>query len=207
MQKNVLEYLENIVTQYPNKTAYADDKSRMTFNEVFSCSRAIGTFFHKNSYEREPLIVFMGRHIETIAAYYGVVYSGCSYVPIDEEMPRHRIDLIFKGLNPRAVICDAETQKALQTYEYHGKIYLYEDIIKTEIDDKALRQIRAKQLDIDPLYIVYTSGSTGVPKGVAACHRSVIDYIESLSQILDVDESTIFGNQTPLYVDACLKEL
>src|SRR5699024_12561972 len=42
--------------------------------------------------------------------------------------------------------------------------------------------------DIDPAYIVFTSGSTGVPKGVAACHRSVIDYIENLSEVLGFDE-------------------
>ena len=67
--------------------------------------------------------------------------------------------------------------------------------------------IRNKALDIDPAYIVFTSGSTGVPKGVAACHRSVIDYIENLSEVLGFDEDTVFGNQTPLYFDACLKEV
>lgn len=207
MQRNVLEYLENIVTQYPDKTAYADDISKISFEEVFTCSKAIGTFLHNQGHAKEPLIVFMGRHPETIVAYYGVVYSGCSYVPIDEEMPRHRIDLIFKNLRQAAVICDSETQKALQTYEYHGKIYVYEDIIKTKADEQVLCEIREKQLDIDPLYIVFTSGSTGVPKGVITCHRSVIDYIESLCQILQLDENTVFGSQTPLYVDACLKEL
>ncbi|NLL71923.1 MAG: amino acid adenylation domain-containing protein, partial [Clostridiales bacterium] len=50
-------------------------------------------------------------------------------------------------------------------------------------------------------------GSTGIPKGVVACHRSVIDYIENLSDVLKINQDTVFGNQTPLYVDACLKEL
>ena len=40
-----------------------------------------------------------------------------------------------------------------------------------------------------------------------ACHRSVIDYIEQLSSVLEVNENTVFGNQAPLYFDACLKEL
>lgn len=40
-----------------------------------------------------------------------------------------------------------------------------------------------------------------------ACHRSVIDYIEQLSETLGFDGDTVFGNQTPLYFDACLKEL
>jgi len=46
-----------------------------------------------------------------------------------------------------------------------------------------------------------------MPKGVTACHRSVVDYIEELSAVLEVDEHTVFGNQSPLYLDACLKEL
>ncbi len=67
--------------------------------------------------------------------------------------------------------------------------------------------VRERQIDTDPIYIVFTSGSTGVPKGVVACHRSVIDYIEQLSEVLGFSEETRFANQSPLYFDACLKEL
>ena len=207
MQKNVMEYLENIINKVPNKTAYADEHSQVTFEEVYKYSRAIGTLLYKNGHYKEPVVVFMGRHVRTIVAFYGVVYSGCYYVPIDEEMPKHRIDLIFKNLNPKAVICDEETKKSVEEYDYSGNVYLYDEIINTAVCDEMLNEIRSKQLDIDPVYIVFTSGSTGIPKGVAASHRSVIDYIENLSEILRIDENTVFGNQTPLYVDACLKEL
>jgi amino acid adenylation domain-containing protein len=84
---------------------------------------------------------------------------------------------------------------------------LYDEVSKSEIDDEALAAIRDRQLDTDPIYIVFTSGSTGIPKGVVACHRSVIDYIENLSDVLGFNEDTRFANQTPLYFDACLKEL
>lgn len=76
-----------------------------------------------------------------------------------------------------------------------------------EILPEKLRAVREVQIDTDPLYIVFTSGSTGVPKGVCACHRSVIDYTEALSAALDFDEHCVFGNQTPLYFDAPLKEI
>ena len=80
-------------------------------------------------------------------------------------------------------------------------------MFENEINDAALQTIRAKQIDTDPIYIVFTSGSTGVPKGVVACHRSVIDYIENLSEELGFSEESIFANQTPLFFDAPLKEL
>ncbi|HKM00110.1 MAG TPA: AMP-binding protein, partial [Mobilitalea sp.] len=207
MQNNVLEYLENIVTRVPNKIAYADESAGVTFDEVYKNSRAIGTYLKDQGHEKQPIIVFMGRHPRTIISFFGVIYSGCYYVPIDEEMPRHRIELIFQNLNPGAVICDEETRAALESYEYSGKVYSYEDMIRTPIREDIIMGIREQQIDTDPIYIVFTSGSTGIPKGVVACHRSVIDYIESLSEVLKIGEDTVFGNQTPLYVDACLKEL
>ena len=54
----------------------------------------------------------------------------------------------------------------------------YDDIAKTPVDEEALKKIYDKAIDTDPIYVVFTSGSTGVPKGVVACHRSVLDYIE-----------------------------
>lgn len=207
MQNNVLEYLENIVGKVPDKTAYADDTEAVTFREVFDRSRAIGTFLHKEGHYKEPIVVFMGKHPKTIITFYGVIYAGCYYVPLDEEMPKHRIELILDTLKPKALICDNDTIKNLDDFDYKGKIYLYDEIVQTKADDNVINFVRDKQIDTDPIYIVFTSGSTGIPKGVVACHRSVIDYIENLSNVLKIDENTVFGNQTPLYVDACLKEL
>ena len=207
MQNNVLEYLENIVGKVPDKIAYADENSAVTFREVYDRSRAIGTFIHRQGHYKEPVVVFMGKHPGTIITFYGVIYSGCFYVPIDEEIPKHRIELILGSLNPKAVICDNDTINTISEFGYEGRVYLYDDIIQTPHDENMLMDIRDKQIDTDPIYIVFTSGSTGIPKGVVACHRSVIDYIENLTDVLKINENTVFGNQTPLYVDACLKEL
>ncbi len=207
MQRNVMEYLEQTVGRVPTKIAYANEDTGVTFSEVYDRARAIGTYLNSEGHVKEPIVVFMGKHPRTIVTFYGVIYSGNYYVPIDEEMPRHRIELIFESLKPKAVICDQETVKVLESFSYQGNVYSYEDMIQTPIMDNVLYQIRERQIDTDPIYIVFTSGSTGVPKGVVACHRSVIDYIESLSEVLGFSEDTVFGNQTPLYVDACLKEL
>ena len=142
-----------------------------------------------------------------MAAFFGAIYAGCYYVPLDDEMPRHRIELIFKTLEPGALICDETTQDLAAELNYQGQVYTYESLAFGDADESVLARIRSQQLDIDPIYIVFTSGSTGVPKGVMACHRSVIDYIEHLCDVLKFDEDSVFGNQTPLYFDAYLKEV
>jgi len=206
-QINILEYLDNIVKKCPDKIAYANETVELSFKTVYDNARAIGTFLHNEGRYKEPVVVFMRKHPDTIVAFLGVVYGGCFYVPIDNEMPRHRIELIFQNLKPRSVICDETTIDSIKGFDYDGAVYSYNEIIRTPVNQAVLDEIRDKAIDTDPIYIVFTSGSTGRPKGVVANHRSVIDYIETLSEVLQVSGDTVFGNQTPLYVDACLKEI
>ena len=179
----------------------------MTFKQVYDTSRSIGSFLANSGYYKEPVIIFMKKTPKAISTFFGTVYGGCSYVPIDEEMPQMRIDLILGSMKPRLIICEEQTKELAEKFNYDGSIVLFEDIKDTAEDTDKLDLIREKQIDTDPIYVVYTSGSTGVPKGIAACHRSVIDYIEHLSDVLGFDSSTRFGNQSPFYFDACLKEL
>jgi len=206
-QTNVLEYLDRIVEECPDKACYANESEIMTFRQVYQEARAIGTFLAEQDLYQKPIVVFMKKHPRTIVAFLGTVYSGNYYVPIDEEIPAYRIEMIFQALQPEAVICDQSTIDSLSSLGYQGRIFIYDQMVKTKPQPDRLRQIRDRAIDTDPIYIVFTSGSTGVPKGVVACHRSVIDYIESFSEVMKFSRDTIFGIQVPLYVDACLKEI
>ena len=158
---------------------------------------------------REPVAVCMKKGPDAITAFLGVLYSGCFYVPMDTDMPRGRAEAILSSLLPRAAVYDAQSEKLL-LHSDDGMDILripYGTASESLCDAEGLERIRRSHIDTDPAYIVYTSGSTGAPKGVCACHRSVIDYIEQLSELLCVNENTVFGNQAPLFTDACLKEI
>ncbi len=207
MQKNLLEYLEQTVKHSANKVAFSGDMGELTFGEAYNQARAIGSFICNEGFYNRPIVVFMKKQPKTIACFFGVMYSGCYYVPLDDEMPRHRIELILNNLNPAACICDETTLNIAKEFNNAGTLYCYDDISSTEIDEEKLRFVRERQIDTDPIYIVFTSGSTGVPKGVIGCHRAVIDYVENLCDVLKFNENSVFGNQTPLYFDAYLKEV
>ncbi len=206
MLNNILQYLESTAARLPDKVAFSDGTDNITFGELQRSAKAIGSTLAGRGCRGEPVPVVMDKHPSAIAAFLGVVYAGCFYVPIDSEMPVKRAEVIAQSLNPRFVMADrknVEFAKGLGA----GEVLLYDDISAAMPDEKLLSDIRESQIDTDPIYIVFTSGSTGVPKGVAACHRSVIDYAESLSEALGFSENNIFGNQTPLYFDAPLKEI
>ncbi len=207
MITNILNYLEKTQERLPDKIAFAGEKEQLTFSEVYQRSRAVGSFLSHKSIYKKPVVVFMEKTPSAIAATFGVIYSGNFYVVIDEEMPAFRIELILKTLEAETMICDATTASLPGKFGYTGTVYLYEEMSASEADDEALECIRKVQLDTDPIYAVFTSGSTGVPKGVLACHRSVIDYIEGFTEAAGLDESCVFANQAPLYFDAPLKEI
>ncbi len=207
MQNHVLDYLTEIVQKKPDKLAFSDGSKGLTFLQVYEQSRSVASFLHKEGIYKEPVVIFMKKSPAQIAGFFGVITAGDYYVPIDEEMPASRIQLILENVQSKLILCDEKTAPIAKTFAFEGKIALYEEISKFPVNENALKEIYDAAIDTDPIYIVFTSGSTGVPKGVAACHRSVIDYIEQLSEVLEFNENTVFGNQTPLYFDACLKEL
>ncbi|MDR1733842.1 MAG: amino acid adenylation domain-containing protein [Oscillospiraceae bacterium] len=207
---HVLDYLTEILPQAADKTAFASPAESLTFAALEAQSNAVASALTAQGLYNEPVVVYMEKSPRTVAAFFGVIKAGCYYVPLDDEMPRVRIELILDTLQPRAVIYDTKSKSAAESL-IAGKdviaAYDYARLVQTAPDLPALSAIRSRAIDTDPIYVVFTSGSTGKPKGVCACHRSVIDYVENLSDALGFDSETVFGNQAPLYVDACLKEL
>ena len=208
MQNHVLNDLYRVAEEKPDKVAYSDGENQLTFRDVYRQSRSIGSYLHERGIYKKPVVVFMKKSPQEIAAFFGTVAGGNFYVPVDEEMPGGRIQMILDNVQTPLIICDDTTEEIARGFQTKDcEIKQYNELIQTEVNDAALKDIHSKAIDTDPIYIVFTSGSTGVPKGVAACHRSVQDYIQQLSEVLQFNENTVFGNQAPLYFDACLKEI
>lgn len=67
--------------------------------------------------------------------------------------------------------------------------------------------VRARMIDTDPVYALFTSGSTGVPKGAVVSHSNIIAYIDWYTEAFDIDENTVFGSQTPFYFSMSVSDL
>lgn len=201
MQKNVLEYLDRTAQLYPNKMAFDDDKKRITFKELKQEADAIGSYLLTLKQSRKPVAVYLPKGCDCISAFMGIVSSGNFYCPIDAAMPVERINVILNVLNPVAVITNKKLLKKTEKFAYSGSYILFEEAKESEIMTEELWTVRWEQIDTDPLYVLFTSGSTGVPKGVLISHRSVIDYIDWVTETFDVTQKDTFGNQAPFYFD------
>lgn len=208
MDINVLEWLERTAEKLADKTAFSDENGSLTFGEVKSYAQSIGTALCERGVYRQPVAVFSGRHIMTVAAFLGVVYSGCSYAPIDSKLPRARIDSILETLSPSLILTDRDNYDFVRELGFDGEsVVVIEDAAEHAADTEKLSYVRRFANENDPLYIIFTSGSTGRPKGVITSHHSLMCYIEAYTSVMKIDGSDILGNQSPLDYIAAIRDI
>ena len=203
--KNILEYLELSAQKYYTKIAFTDENNSITYGECVERSKKVGTQLLELNSKRQPIAVLLDKNVESLTCFFGVVYSGNFYVVIDSFMPKDRIEKIFESLKPIAMISDYAHQELAQSL--HHKVYYYEDLLNVDIDEDSLKQVRNRMIDTDPLYALFTSGSTGMPKGAVVSHRNVINYALWYKETFDINEETKFGSQTPFYFSMSVSDV
>ncbi|MBR1497802.1 MAG: amino acid adenylation domain-containing protein [Oscillospiraceae bacterium] len=205
--KNILQYLESTAERIPEHPAFCDEDAALSFAALRERARRGGSEILRRGLRGEAVAVFMRKSPDMLCAFFAAVYAGCYYVPVDAGMPPGRIRGILKQTRPRLIVSDGSGSASLEALGWADRTIGAAELFSAPEDPAALARVRAAALDIDPVYVIFTSGSTGAPKGVVCCHRSIIDYAEAICPVIGADENSVFAIQTPLFVDACLKEI
>lgn len=203
MLTNVTQYLQRSAELYPDKIAFQDEQQSLTFSQLERQSRKLACEIATvlGGKTRQPIGVYLPKSVACIIAFFAAAYSGNFYTPLDTAMPKARLGMIMETLQPAAIITNRVHCETVVAVSEHSVMIDMEIPRDEAIDYGVVERIQRTVIDTDPLYVMFTSGSTGMPKGVVVSHRSVIDYAEWLAETFCFSEHTVFGNQAPFYFD------
>lgn len=205
--KNILQYLEATAARLEEKTAFScgNGQESLTFGQLLQASRSIGSALLRRGFGGARVAILMERSPHAVAAMLGVWYAGGVSVMLDAAQPISRMQTMLMQGGVSVMIADEVNLP--KSVSLSQNALLLDTLLCETADEGLLDDVRQRQIDTDPLYMVFTSGSSGTPKGVLGCHRALIDYAEALLPTLGLREDDVMGCQSPLHFDAPFKEI
>ena len=204
---DIIGRLARTAETFPDKPAFSDENGSVTFGEVYSAVRKIGTAVARKLPARSGVAVMSGRCRFTPVLFLGIVCAGCFYAPMDAEQPEARLKSILDVLSPSLLIADREHAERARQLGFEGEILISEELAETPADEILLAERSRTACPDDPLYVIFTSGSTGRPKGVITAVQSLVTYIDAYAEVMEIDESDTLGNQSPLDYIAAVRDI
>ena len=181
------------------RTALICDGISMTYRELDSISESIAAYLLEEfNNDRTPIVLYGNKENIMMAVMMGALKSGRAYIPIDISYPKERVDTIIDKVNPK-ILFDFSDGNTFNNI----KVIHDNDIKKICEDYKNLKVDKSYWVKNDEnAYILFTSGSTGKPKGVQISSNNLDNFVEWISDYLNIDESEeVFMNQAAYSFD------
>lgn len=113
------------------------------------------------------------RDLDLAVALVGIMKAGAGYFPLDPSYPRQRLEFMVDDVAPKVIVVSAATRDAMPAPDGVRLLCLDDTDVQAELSNGPTGAELPVPHPDDPMYLVFTSGSTGVPKGVVGTHRSM----------------------------------
>ena len=207
--KNTLYSLfEKVVDQFPDATALLSEDTSLSYIELDQKANQLANFMYSQGIGVGDFVaVYLDRSIKPIISIMAILKAGATYIPIDPSYPEDRIQYILEEASVSLVISErglADNKKNkigcpvlflddLNILNQHSKVRLSQQLITAS--------------DNDLCYILFTSGTTGRPKGIMTEHRNVVGFIHAFNQIIQIKNNDRIYQGFSLGFDGSVEEM
>ena len=177
-EMTLAELFEAQVERSPKATALVFGDARLSYGELNERANRLASLLVSEGIGPEDLVaVAMPRSVEMIVSLLGIVKAGAAYLPLDPDYPAERLQFMVEDASPACAITMGEAGRSLP-----------ESLRRIRLDDREMEEALARSPKTNPInrerrpenpvYVMYTSGSTGIPKGVVVPHRAVVRLVK-----------------------------
>jgi non-ribosomal peptide synthetase component F len=221
--RHLADYLESSAARCPERIAVVDSNGSVTYSELNWQADAMAAFLAARGVTHGDRVgVVLPKSIPAVVALFGIMKAGAAYVPVDHTAPAERGQRILTDCQISALIVDARCLGVIP--EQHGTSTALCAVVavgaasdvpalgnRMTSFDAALQSgdgftIRERSTR-DLAYILYTSGSTGMPKGVMLTHENALGFVEWCSSVFEPTENDRFSSHAPFHFDLSVLDI
>lgn len=201
--KNVIKYFREMVKKFPEKTAIICEKQNLTYKELDEKSTLLASYLKENGAHSKDIIgLCVNRSLEMAIGLLAILKIGGTYLPIDPEYPRDRIEYMLTDSNAKMLLVNKKTLKIAK-----NEIEKIDISLDTEIYSNNKKNLAEEEISPEDLiYVIYTSGSTGKPKGVMLKHQNINNFLVGLKEKIKFNSDKVMVSITTICFDIFVLE-
>lgn len=197
----------------PSQIAMVCRRNRLSYGELLTRSNALAGWMMESGVRKGDRVgIYMNKTTEIAVAMYGIMRAGAAYVPLDPIAPAQRTRFVIRDCDIRFIV--SEDKKAKRLLELARNDVDLEAVIGVDTEGIPFRTVSWDEIGSEPSspsvpglmeqdlsYILYTSGSTGVPKGIMHSHRSALSWANTTVSTYDIGQDDVISNYAPIHFD------
>ena len=209
------DLLEVSARRSPDRIAVVDPTgSSLTYEQLNEQSNRIAAFLVSQGVKPGDRVgIVVPKSAAAVACLFGIMKAGAAYVPADCSAPRERNRMILLDCNVRAAVLQPHTADLLESADI--PIVTIGDSLTSRPGSHPFNAVLEHRdetprptptLD-DLAYILYTSGSTGIPKGVMLTHRNALGFVDWCTSVFEPTEADRFSSHAPFHFDLSVLDI
>ncbi len=198
-RKCMSELFEVQAQQTPESIAVEFEQQVLSYETLNGRANQLARYLLQLGIGPEARIgICIDRSLEMIVGLLGIMKAGGAYVPLDPDYPKERLQFILKDIRGNIAITSERTKKKLVEC---GANAICLDTDWRAISSESTANLTSRVHPDNVAYIMYTSGSTGQPKGVEIPHSALINFLESMADYLQIHKQDCLLAATRLSFD------
>ena len=202
-KQTIVSLFRQQVARTPDNIAVVYKDQQYTYRQVDALSERIAAFVAANGLGTGDVVSVIIPRCEWMAiASLGVLKAGCAYQPLDPTYPKERLNFMIQDAGAKLLIADEELRPIVS--DYTGPVLLTKEINGLP---EAAKPVNAAISPDDLFILLYTSGSTGVPKGCQLIHRNLVAFCSWYHRYYDLQPCHKVAAYASYGFDACMMDL
>lgn len=196
----ITNVIENHAFNQSSRPAIIFENTTMTYGEMFENAKKIAAYLQQKGYKKGDIIAqFMLNSDLFMPVYFGVQLAGLTIMPVNTKLAPPEVDYIFQHSEAKALFFDEKIEETIKqtthTFDHVISTSKIREILKEEEMDYQKVAIEGE----DTAVVMYTSGTTGKPKGVMLSHHNIIETAKIWSDSMKITENDRTYICTPLF--------